>query len=201
MKIVGYYWAKFEGKNGNLFRFDTRVYLNDIDFPTNEDLCIGAVVGKNPGRALPSNLSSNVLQEVVLDNDQLLPTIRSIFSKAHKLSNKTIVKSSYIQVLNLMYVCDEILSRAIQKNVQYQTAITCDTEKKEFPFLWYVWGGDNTKINPYKSRFANLKTNQHFYLDHKKNIVVNNSPGLSDHARHTQGMQHGLIIPYISKLL
>ena len=199
--MVGYYWARFECKGGNFFRFDTRVYLNDRHYPQNGDQCIGAVVGKNPGAALPSNLSSTALQEVVLDNDQLLPTIRSVFNKAYKLSNKTIAKDSYIQVLNLMYVCDKVLSQAIQKVEEYPTIITCDTEKKEFSFLWYVWGGDNTKINRYKSRFANLKTNHHFYLDHKRNVVISKPPGLSDHARHTQGLKHDLIVPYISGLL
>ena len=52
--------------------------------------------------------------------------------KAYKLSNKTIAKDSYIQVLNLMYVCDKVLSQAIQKVEEYPTIITCDTEKKNF---------------------------------------------------------------------
>lgn len=37
-----------------IFRYDTRVYLNPIDFPRGDDICIGAIVGKNPGSAIAS---------------------------------------------------------------------------------------------------------------------------------------------------
>ena len=43
------YWAKFENIENNIHRFDTRVYLKQIQKPSNNDICLGAIVGKNPG--------------------------------------------------------------------------------------------------------------------------------------------------------
>lgn len=195
------YWAKFEKRESHIFRFDTRVYLNSREHPSDNDPCIGAIVGKNPGSALPSNLNNTALQKVVLDNDRLLPTIRSIFLKAYKHETKAVVKNSYIQVLNLMYVCDSELTQAIRKNEEYPRSIICDTEGRDFPFLWYVWGGDNKKLNIYKQRFYNLKTKLHYYFDPKTDQVVSRAPGMIESARHTQGLNHALILPYISSII
>lgn len=43
-----HYWAKFIKIGTDYFRFDTRIYLNEIQKPNSTDICIGAAVGKNP---------------------------------------------------------------------------------------------------------------------------------------------------------
>ncbi len=48
---MSFYWANFQTLSGHAFRFDTRIYFEDINKPKDNDLCIGAVVGKNPGAA------------------------------------------------------------------------------------------------------------------------------------------------------
>jgi len=45
------FWAEFVEIGKDIFRFDTRVYLNRIRSIESRDPCIGAVVGKNPGSA------------------------------------------------------------------------------------------------------------------------------------------------------
>lgn len=54
---MSYYWAKFKKIDDNIFRFDTRVYLNPTKSPGENDICIGAIVGKNPGSAIAFCLS------------------------------------------------------------------------------------------------------------------------------------------------
>ena len=195
------YWARFEKKEVGIFRFDTRVYLNSVEIPSANDQCIGAVVGKNPGSAVPACYDNNDLQEIVLDSDQLLPNIRSILIKAFKYSEKKSHKNSYMQVLNLFYVCDNNLIQAIRKIETCQNRIICDAEDKYFPFIWYVWGGDNKDLNIYKERFAKINSNSHFYLNTKTKEVIEYAPGFRDSARHTQGLKHDLIVPHISKVI
>jgi hypothetical protein len=194
------YWAKFEMRNNHLFRFDTRVYLKSIVEPSNEDLCVGAVVGKNPGSAFPYGNKSSI-QEVDLNKDQLLPNIKSIFGKAYRRANKPIPDNSYVQVLNLIYVCDINPAEAIKKLEIHPNVIICDTERNTFPFIWYVWGGDNRRLNFYKPRIHKIKSDRQFYFNTNTHKVINAPPRINDAARHTQGLQHDLIVPFISTIL
>ncbi len=198
---MSYYWAKFKQISNNTFRFDTRIYLNLTSDPSDNDLCIGAIVGKNPGSAIPSSSNNTSLQKIVLDGDNLLPTVRSIFTKAYQHSEKPIQKNSYIQVLNLLYICDKELSQAIRKIGDYPNPIICDTESRHFPFVWYVWGGKKKGLNFYKERFNGLNANLHFYLNTQTNEIVDYSPRPGDSARHTQGLKHELVVPYISSII
>ena len=59
---------------------DTRVYLKQIQKPSNNDICLGAIVGKNPGSA--RGAISNELVQIDLQGDKLLPTV-STFLKMH----------------------------------------------------------------------------------------------------------------------
>ena len=47
------YRAIFRSEGDETFRLDTRVYLKEINEPQDSDICVGAVVGKNPGSAKP----------------------------------------------------------------------------------------------------------------------------------------------------
>lgn len=79
--------------------FATRVYLIEINKPSDNDKCLGAIVGKNPGSA--RGAISNELIQIDLQGDKLLPTVRNIFENAYKKCAKEILENSYIQVLNL----------------------------------------------------------------------------------------------------
>lgn len=195
------YWAKFVIKNNHLFRFDTRIYLKSVLSPTEKDCCIGAVVGKNPGSAQPFDKHSSAIQKIQLNNDQLLPNIKSIFVRAYERGEKMIPKNAYVQVLNLFYLCDRNFDQAIHKLESHPNHAICGTEEKHFPFLWYVWGGQKRKLNLYKSRILNIKSDKHFFLDTHTEKVVSVAPRYSDAARHTQGMRHDLIVPFISTIL
>ena len=97
--MANYYWAKFENIENNIHRFDTRVYLKQIQKPSNNDICLGAIVGKNPGSA--RGTISNKLVNIHKNGDKLLGTVRNIFLEAYKKCGKEIPENSYIQVLNL----------------------------------------------------------------------------------------------------
>lgn len=191
----------FKENENNLFRLDTRVYLNSVRKPSSDDQCVGAVVGKNPGSAIPSSFDSNTYQKIVLDKDQLLPNIKSIFRKAYLYSNKSIPKNSYVQILNLFYICDKTLPQAIEKLKSYPSPTICDTENRYFPFVWYVWGGNSRELNIHKQRYSNLNSNIHFYYDSEAGEIVTRAPGHRDLARHTQGLSHDLVVPFISSIL
>ncbi len=70
--MANYYWAKFENIGNNIHRYDTRVYLIEINKPSDNDKCLGAIVGKNPGSA--RGAISNELVQIDLQGDKLLPT-------------------------------------------------------------------------------------------------------------------------------
>jgi hypothetical protein len=195
------YWAKYELRNNHLCRFDTRIYLKSILNPSDQDICLGAVVGKNPGSAKPYDNNSSYIQKIQLENDQLLPNVKSILVKAYQRAKKPIPSNSYVQILNLFYICDRNLDQAIKNIDAHPNLPICRTEGRNFPFIWYVWGGDNTKLNFYKSRILNIKSDKHFYLDTNTKKVITVAPRLSDSARHTQGLQHDLIVPYISTII
>lgn len=194
------YWAKFENINKDIFRFDTRIYLNSIDKPTDDDICIGAIVGKNPGSAKPRDVGKGILP-INLDNDKLLPTVRSIVCKSYKSAGVQLPKRGYIQVLNLFYLCNPDLRQAISSISKNTNAKYCLSEKRAFPWVWYVWGGESESLNAFKLRFAAINTNNHLYYDKSIRRVVNKPASTSAFAKHTQGLKHDLIVPYISKLI
>ena len=79
---MGYYWATFREMNNKYYRFDTRVYFDSVDEIKDNDICIGAVVGKNPGSAMPLDLTLGIPTKINLSGDKLLPTLRNMFKKA-----------------------------------------------------------------------------------------------------------------------
>ncbi len=197
---MSYYWARFEQSEGHLFRYDTRIYLTKINKPSEYDRCIGAVVGKNPGSAQPSDINNSSLQKIDIGRDQLLPNVRTIIEKAFLCSGKVIAHNSYIQVLNLMYICNKDLDEAIKKYKGLLNPKICETEGKFFPFIWYVWGPKHKDLDKLKHRFTKISTNAHFYYDNfSEKFTIqypNNNP-----ARHTQGLRHDLVVPHMAKIV
>ncbi len=195
------YWAQFMKIEDNIFRFNTRIYLEQIDKPNDSDICIGAVVGKNPGSAQAKDLHNKQIQEILLTNDKLLPSVRSIIHKTYKFAHKEVPKKSYIQVLNLFYLCNPILSNAIKEIEKYSTPKICNSENLDFPWVWYLWGNENIKLSKFKIRFKKLKTHNHFFLDKKTKQIISHIPNSQEFAKHTQGLMHDLLIPYLSHII
>lgn len=193
------FWARFEEINGSTYRYDTRIYIKSVNDIRDDDVCLGAVVGKNPGSA-KGEVSIN-LKEINLDGDKLLPTVRNIFIKSYKLANIKLPERAYIQVLNLFYLCEPNLNLAKDEAKEKTIKGICETENKNFPFVWFVWGGNDKFLNNYKNRFLFIKTNQAFYYDNGNGNITQNIPTEISSAKHTQGLTHDFVVPYISRVL
>jgi hypothetical protein len=198
---MGSFWAKFKNFGGDTFRLDTRIYLDNIDSVSDADKCLGAVVGKNPGSAKPS-ANSDSFQQINLDGDKLLPTVKNIISKSYEKAGIQVPINGYIQILNLFYLCNPKLDKAIAAMENNSSGPRCcESESKYFPWAWYVWGRPSEKLDPYKIRFSLLNTPNHFFYDNNGCEVVSRCPAISETARHTQGLKHELIVPYIAEIV
>jgi hypothetical protein len=165
---------------------------------------LGAVIGKNPGSALPIKVN-NGLSPFDIGQDRLLPTLNSVIVKSFKMANQKIPENSYVQVLNLFYLCSPDLDWAVRRIIEIGEAKGCVTEKKEFPWVWYMWGNgcadDAKRLNPYKRRFRALRSAEHFFLDKVTSKVVWKRPCDSDFAKHLQGLPHVNILPSLASLI
>lgn len=198
---MSYFWAKFEKISNELFRYDTRIYLKSIDQPLIDDRCLGAIVGKNPGSAQPVSLNCKKIQPINLDGDKLLPCVRNIILKSYDQKKINIPNRTYIQVLNLFYLCNKDLYQAINQINNIQKPVICQTEKNQFNWIWYVWGGQNPKLNSFKERFVLIKGNLHFFLDKNSGKIRQNIPSIEDFPKHIQGMKHDDIVTFISTII
>lgn len=194
MSIKSNFFAKFKEIEGFVFRFDTRIYLNEISSPNCNDVCIGSVVGKNPGSAKEEIKLDNGYSIINLDGDKLLPTTKNIVSK---FNIKTPKERAYIQVLNLFYLCDKDLNKALNTYNLFKEdkKLLCTTETKDFPFVWYLWGVGNSSLNKMKDRFRdNIKTQRNFFFKKEKGNFepIERIPRNDELAKHTQGL------PYIN---
>ena len=205
---MSFYWANFRSIDGHTLRFDTRIYLADMTDPKDTDVCICAVVGKNPGAALPRNPSVCGLQPINLGNDKLLPTVQNRVLDAYKTLNKKPPDRAYIQVLNLFYLCDQKLDAAIKAADEFQKThgkLPEElAEKKHFPWMWFVWGGDDKFLNQFKDRFRRDKTKPVFL---GKTSMPGQYQGIYDFpaddvlARHTQGASSKQIVDAICEIM
>ena len=126
LRKMNLYWAKFQSVGGETFRLDTRIYLNEINEPQENDICVGAIVGKNPGSA-KATINSETLQPINLNRDNLLPTVRNIVLKSYNNSLQNLPEDGYIQILNLFYLCNPDLKKAISAIQNYEKPKMCAT--------------------------------------------------------------------------
>lgn len=194
---MGHYWAKFKRLDGKLYRFDTRIYIENVDGILENDECIGAIVGKNPGSAKPKESVLKEFCEIELKNDKLLPTVRSLIAK----SESKPMGRKYVQVLNLFYLCNPNLYEAIKDFEENKNPEICYTEKNTFPWIWFMWGGYNKSLTEKKIRFKTVKSSKQFYLNNRTNKIEEGFPVDYVCAKHTQGMKHHLVVPYLEYLL
>lgn len=192
------YLAKFEEIEGELFRFDTRIYLKRYD-PMKASNCLGAIVGKNPGAASPSELGK--FAPIEMHGDKMLPTVRNRFIDAYKICNKQIPANSFIRIWNLFYICDPSLKSAYKKASKFDHLPTCDTENEMVPIVWYGWGGDNHKLNHFKQRFYSRNFPNQFFYDHNEARINAFRPSLYSFAKHTQGMPAQPVNEYLASVI
>jgi len=179
------YLARFEQIEGEIFRFDTRIYLNGYD-STQASNCIGAIVGKNPGSASPSAL--NKLLPIELGDDKMLKVVGNRFHDGYSLAKKKIPTNAFVQVWNLFYLCDPDLNSACSKISRLNRTPICSTENSDVPLLWYGWGGSDKRLNEYKDRFITREWRHQFFYDHHGSKININKPTIESFAKHTQGM-------------
>ena len=196
-----YFWAIFKKIGTNVARYDTRIYLNSIEVPKEDDFCIGAIVGKNPGSAKANDTNNTSLQQINLDGVKLLPTVRNILIISYEKAGRKILSGEYIQVLNLFYLCKPELGEAIDLITKHGAPTNCASEFKEFPWVWYVWGGKNEALSQFKVRFNQINTKTNFFFNKAIDSVVIHIPNDKEFAKHTQGLRHDAIVPYITKLV
>jgi hypothetical protein len=95
------FYVQFEPIGDQIFRFDTRIYLNACDRRLEGDKeCVAAIVVKNPGKA-KSGSCIPVWEPLKLDGDNTLPLIRNLFLDAYLKADKPIPTNAFIQVWNL----------------------------------------------------------------------------------------------------
>ena len=121
---MSHYYAGFLNIGNDCFRWDTRIYLNKGAYTQHQGTCVGAVVAKNPGSAVAGGSTWGPLQ---IGRDRLLPDVRRIFTEAYSHLNYTArtntcarVGDEYVQVLNLFYLREPILSQALTKIQPYK---------------------------------------------------------------------------------
>ena len=179
------YLARFEKIDGELFRFDTRIYLNGYE-PSKNSNCVGAIVGKNPGSAIPKTF--NELVPLELNGDKMLPTVRNCFIDGYNLAKKQIPMNSFVRVWNLFYICDPDLDLACHKASSFKNLPVCSTETKGTPIIWYGWGGHDQRLNLFKERFIAKEWEHQFFYNHNKSRINTQPPTIRSFAKHTQGM-------------
>lgn len=191
-KVGTCYWAKFSSRGKESFRLDTRIYLSPIAAPRPNDPCVGAVVGKNPGsarvRAGTKKRSTGDFEAIDLANDRLLPTVRSVVERAYSNARTQPPPGAYVQVLNLFYLCNPDLSAAVTAVGQVSNPPVCASEKRSFPWVWYMWGPQSRDLDYFKARFKTVEARTHFFFDQRTRVVCQRKPGVGDFARHLQGL-------------
>jgi hypothetical protein len=197
---LSHFWARFKAISGHRFRFDTRIYLDPISAPSDQDIALGCIIGKNPGSATASKRSSR-LAPIALSGDKFLPTVLSVLRQSYAQADTPIVAGGYVQVLNLFYLCDRDLREAKRSLESSRRAAPCPEEKRDFPWAWFAWGGSDRVLDPLKARFSALSSGHNFYYSRDQQSVVAQRPGTRDLAKHTQGMPQSTVVAHLAKLI
>jgi len=193
------YVARFEEIEGVLFRFDTRIYLGAYD-PSAKGVCVGAIVGKNPGSAAPQKLGE--LAALELKGDKMLPTVGNRFLEAFELARKQVPVNAFVRVWNLFYVCNKDLGQALMTAAQLSSRLPmCESEGDAVPVVWFGWGDSDAELNPFKRRFLAHSYQQAFFYDGRQKKVIGTQPKEGDFAKHTQGMPAALVNAFLATLV
>ena len=192
------FYARFEIIENNLYRFDTRIYFNNHS-PERGDECIGAIIGKNPGSAKPSEIGK--LAKLDKGKDKMLPYVKNRFEEGYKLAGKEIPRNAYVQVWNLFYLCNPNLKNAIKSISNMGSQPLCETEKYIPGITWFAWGGDNKELNVFKKRFVRSSSSKCFFYDYSAEKIVVDMPTIKDSVKHPQGLTAAYVNNYLAKIV
>lgn len=179
------YYARFEIREGSLFRFDTRIYLGNGE-PNEKSYCVGAVVGINPGSARYRVL--NEYQQLELGKDKMLPFVRNRFIAAYRKACRQPPHGAYVQILNVFYLCNEHLSQAITQLEQFSNPPMCPGEQSTFPITWYAWGAESAQLAALKQRFMKRHDLQSSFMNRDRQTFGTGVPNQMEFAKHPRGM-------------
>lgn len=193
------YYAHFTRRHGQLFRFDTRIYLRDDGGPGIGDECVAAMVGKNPGSAAPRQCDQ--LAPLERGQDKLLPTVRGCFQRAYARAEVPVPARAFVRVLNLFYLCNPALEEAVRAHAALPRQMPCVTEAELPDIVWFVWGGAHAGLNPLKARFQNRPIAHPFFVDKSSLNITPRVPRPDDFAKHTQGLNTADVVGYLANLI
>lgn len=191
--------ARFQQHEHQLFRLDTRIYLQDCSSPEEDDPCVAAIVAKNPGSATPVELDQ--LTELALDGDKLLPTVRKRFVEAYDEADVSIPHQAFVRVWNLFYLCHPRLRDAITAFEAVSNPLWCHTEHAVPPIVWFAWGPPRRQLDAFKQRFASRQYIHTFYYDMDDEAVVTEPPPIEARVKHTQGMPRDPVHEHLVALI
>jgi hypothetical protein len=197
--VSGLYWARFPTRAGRLYRLDTRVYLQPVDRCRRSDPALGAIVGKNPGSARPREPGFTRHQQIRLANDRLLPTVRSLVTRAWRCAGCLPPDRGYVQILNLFYLVQADFAKARTELQSVRRTVVDPAAAKEYPWTMFVWG----RLDPQLATLADstvVRTERPFFVDRYSGNVVEGRPRGDDFARHTQGMRLEPVIDFLAGL-
>jgi hypothetical protein len=211
-----YAYARFEEHGGQLFRFDTRVYLDENQHSLDEKAeCVAAIVAKNSGSAKPADgVQPDTWAPVNLDADNMLTLVRKWFMDAYHQVYEPIPANAFVQVWNLFYLCDRKLSKACSAIREFPEPPACPSESTSKPKLvWFAWGGGNNRVasclNAFKDRFLLRGYINSFYFGNASSFGWNPksatlrscAPTARDFAKHPQGLLASPIVDHLSFLI
>jgi hypothetical protein len=192
------YFAHFRMHAGHPFRLDTRVYLRDEE-PGVEDVCVAAIIGRNPGSATGTTFDR--LAAISLGKDKLLPTVRNRFQQAYERAGVAIPHGAYVRVWNLFYLCNKTLSAAVKAHAGIRQPLACVTEAEWPPIVWFAWGPPATWHKQLPDRFLGREIEHPFYYDMDAERIVAAVPGPTTRVKHTQGLPGNPVEMHLASIL
>lgn len=192
------YFACFVKHEGHQFRLDTRIYLRDEE-PGEDDVCVAAIIGKNPGSA--NGKTFGRLAPISLDGDKLLPYVRYRFQNAYGRACVEIPSGAFVRVWNLFYLCNKTLVAAVKAHLGIRRPPACDTESELPPIVWFAWGPPETWHRRLPARFRELQIEHPFYYDMDSEQIVAAIPSTASRVKHTQGLPGDPIEIHLASLL
>ncbi len=161
-------------------RLNTRLWFSEPS-PNHRDLCLGAVVGLNPGSA--ASLSGETSGQCDATMLRILSSIREAFRQRQR----PLPKNAYIQMLNCFYVKEK--SAVLARSLRSVTDLLTDpAEETVFPFLWFAWGAGVRASDA--SRFL-TRQEAAFWFD-AKGFLHSDSPADCRDVRHPLARTKGL---------
>ncbi|MCD0462052.1 hypothetical protein U8335_23760 [Roseiconus lacunae] len=188
------------------FRFDTRIYLEETTHPSKRDRAVAAVIGKNPGSAMPTE--TDCLTRLNLDDPshgRLPRTVRRCFLLAYERAGLSPRAGDFIQSWNLFYLTDPDLKAAkvsIGEMERYHSLPICASEQIIPPIVWFAWGRpEKEKLAKYAIRFLQHDIQNPFYYCMSSKRIVTDIPAPQVGAKHTQGLPVEPIVGHLAGIL